>query len=444
LLKNIERNMSNLTKNPYIISKNNPSHKNIIRRQKKEGRFKNFGFSAILASILFLGFLLFTIFSNGWQAFLSTKILLELNLSNQITELTEEAIESANYRKPINNYLKESFPEAKRRSEIIQLYSLISRNSYLSVKEKLRKNISSGNSNNVNLQKFEVWVPASASIDMLVKGKIEEENISDSSRVTKTQANYVKKLEEEGKVKLGLNYKFFTNGDSREAELAGAFGSIVGSFFLIAICMLCALPIGVAAAIYLEEYAPKNKLTTIIEISVNNLAAIPSIVYGLLGLALYIQFLGIPRSSALVGGLTLALLVLPIVIITTRNSIAAVPPSIKDAAIGLGASKTQVLFHHTLPLSLPGIMTGSILSISRALGETAPLLMIGMVAFVKDIPEKITDPSTALPVQIYIWSDLPEKGFAEKTSGAIIILLLFLVLANSLAVYLRKKFEYKW
>jgi phosphate transport system permease protein len=237
---------------------------------------------------------------------------------------------------------------------------------------------------------------------------------------------------------------FFTKSDSREPERAGLLGSLTGSFLVILICMIVAMPIGVGAAIYLEEFSRKTRFKTFLEILINNLAAIPSIVYGLLGLAIFLHLAKLPRSSSLAGGLTLALLVLPVIIVSTRNAIASVPPSIKDAAIAMGASKMQVVFHHILPLALPGIMTGSILSMARALGETAPLLMIGMVAFVRDIPEKLTDPATTLPVQIFIWSDLPEQGFVEKTSAAIIVLLAFLILANALAVYLRRKFEYKW
>ncbi len=440
--------MTSESKNPYVISKNNPAHKKIISRQRKESRFRRMGFSSILVSIVFLAFLLYTIFSSGWQSFLITEVRLELNIAEHISEgstLNEETFANLNYRKIIKQSLKDEFPSAKRRAEIIELFGLVSRNSYIKVEKDIIKKLKSeDNPELFDFENVQVWVPASSSIDMLMKGKIDLAKISDKTRVSSTHIKYVKKLKSEEKLRRSFNTTFLSNGDSREAELAGAYGSIIGSIFVILICMLCALPLGVAAAIYLEEFAPKNKFTTIIEISVNNLAAIPSIVYGLLGLALYIHFLGLDRSSALVGGLTLALLVLPIIIITTRNSLAAVPPSIKQAAVGLGASKMQVLFHHTLPLSLPGIMTGAILSVARALGETAPLLMIGMVAFVKDIPQNITDPSTALPVQIYIWSDLPEQGFAEKTSGAIIILLLFLILANSVAVFLRKKFEYKW
>lgn len=436
--------MTNTRVNPYITCKTNPNHKRVIARQKKERKFKKFGLNAILLSMIFLAFLLYTIFSSGWQSFLKTEILLEIDLKKHISSeaISADDLNKLKYRKIINQGLKDTFPEVKGRRNLIRLYSLVSRNSYLTIKENLSEAIK--NNEDINLSNYRVWVPASSNIDMLEKGKINESSISKRSKVSKADLENIIKLRELGKIRKVFNSSFLSSGDSREAELAGALGSIKGSIFVILICMLCSLPLGVAAAIYLEEFAPRNRITTLIEISVNNLAAIPSIVYGLLGLAIYINFFGIQRSSPLAGGLTLALLVLPVIIIATRNSLSSVPPSIKDAARGLGASKMQVLFHHTLPLALPGIMTGSILSIARALGETAPLLMIGMVAFVKDIPQTINDPSTALPVQIYIWSDLPEQGFAEKTSGAIIILLLFLISANAIAVYLRKKFEYKW
>lgn len=439
--------MTNKSANPFIISKSNPDHGRLIKRQSSESIFKRLGLSSIIVSMVFLAFLLYTIFSAGWQSFLTTKILLNINLEQSYTaSKTEDSSKpfpkNVNYRKLIKQSLKSEFPELSGRKNISHLYSIVSRKSYLATKHQLEKDLAANKE--IDLNNYKVWVSASSNIDMLMKGNIKKENITKNSKVSLLQVDLVEHLKEEGKIKKVFNIDFLTNGDSREPEVAGLYGSVIGSLFVILVCMLTALPLGVASAIYLEEFAPNNRFTTLIEISVNNLAAIPSIVYGLLGLALYIQFFGLQRSAALVGGLTLALLVLPIIIITTRNSLAAVPPSIKDAARGLGASRLQVLLHHTLPLSLPGIMTGSILSVARALGETAPLLMIGMVAFVKDIPEKITDPSTALPVQIYIWSDLPEKGFAEKTSGAIIILILFLIIANALAVYLRKKFEYKW
>jgi phosphate transport system permease protein len=241
-----------------------------------------------------------------------------------------------------------------------------------------------------------------------------------------------------------FNTTFFSSGDSREPELAGIWGAAKGSFYTLLITLLLSFPMGVAAAIYLEEFAPDNRFTAFIEVNINNLAAVPSIIFGLLGLAIFINFWGIPRSTPLVGGLVLTLMTLPTIIIAARASLKSVPPSIREAALGVGASKIQTVFHHVLPLALPGMLTGTIIGMAQALGETAPLLMIGMVAFIVDIPGAITDPSAVLPVQIYLWADSPERAFTEKTSAAIMVLLGFLVLMNAVAVYMRKKFEITW
>jgi phosphate transport system permease protein len=241
-----------------------------------------------------------------------------------------------------------------------------------------------------------------------------------------------------------FNKTFFTTGDSREPELAGILGAVKGSFLTLLITLSLSFPIGVAAAVYLEEFAPENKWTDLIEININNLAAVPSIIFGLLGLAIFINFWGLPRSTPVVGGLVLTLMTLPTIIIAGRASLKSVPPSIREAALGIGASKMQTVTHHVLPLAMPGMLTGTIIGMAQALGETAPLLMIGMVAFIVDVPGSITDPAAVLPVQIYLWADSPERAFTEKTSAAIMILLTFLITMNSLAVFLRKKFETKW
>lgn len=434
--------MSNL--NPFILNSGNGTHKNVIKRKKAERTFRLYGLFSVLISILFVSILFYTIFSKGAYAFLQTRILVELNLQKEFDKQKgiypdlkdKEVLRKINYRSLILKSIKKKFPEATRRSDVIQVYSLIARNAYISAK----KEVFSQYSKRTIVENMKIWLPASSQIDMAYKGKIDEEN----GNLSKAHWKYIKKLEENGEIAKFFNSWMFTQGDSREPESAGILGAVTGSLFVILICMAFALPVGLGAAIYLQEFAPENKLVSVVELAINNLAAVPSIVFGLLGLAIFLNFGGLPRSSSLVGGLTLGMLVLPVIIVTSRNALATVPPSIRQAAIGLGASKMQVVFHHILPLSLPGIMTGSILSVARALGETAPLLMIGMVAFVRDVPHDFLDPATALPVQIYIWSDLPELGFQEKTSAAIIILLLFLIFANSLAVYLRKKFEYKW
>ena len=251
-------------------------------------------------------------------------------------------------------------------------------------------------------------------------------------------------MEQSDQIETRFNISFFTDGNSREPEQAGIWGAVVGSFLTLVITLLLSFPIGVLAAVYLEEFAPKNRWTDLIEVNINNLAAVPSIVFGLLGLAVFLNFFELPRSAPLVGGMVLALMTLPTIIIASRAALKAVPPSIREAALGMGASKLQVMTHHVLPLAMPGILTGTIIGMAQALGETAPLLMIGMVAFVVDIPGGFTDPASVLPVQIFMWADLPERAFVAKTSAAIMVLLGFLILMNALAVLLRKRFERRW
>ena len=250
-------------------------------------------------------------------------------------------------------------------------------------------------------------------------------------------------LQAEGRTESRFNTSFFTSGDSREPEMAGIKAALYGSFYTMLVTFFLAFPIGVMAAVYLEEFAARNRLTDLIEININNLAAVPSIVFGLLGLAVFINFFGLPRSAPLVGGIVLSLMTLPTIIITSRAAIQSVSPSIREAALGVGASKLQTVFHHVLPVAMPGILTGSIIGMAQALGESAPLLMIGMVAFIMDAPSGVTDPSTVLPIQIFLWADSPERGFTEKTSAAIMVLMAFLILMNGLAVFLRKRFELK-
>lgn len=262
--------------------------------------------------------------------------------------------------------------------------------------------------------------------------------------VTDLEIAWIEKLSNAGSIRRSFNWRFLTAGDSREPEQAGIRGALIGSLLTMLVTLALCLPIGVAAAVYLEEFAPKNRLTDLIEVNINNLAAVPSIVFGLLGLAVFLNVFGLPRSAPIVGGLVLSLLVLPTIIIASRAALGAVPPSIREAALGVGASHQQAVFHHVLPLALPGILTGTILGIARALGETAPLLMIGMVAFIIEVPKGFTSPATVLPVQIYLWSDLPEAAFQSKTAAAIIVLLVVLLAMNAVAIYLRRKFERKW
>lgn len=281
-----------------------------------------------------------------------------------------------------------------------------------------------------------VWVGLSDQIDDFLK--------NGTSNVPDFLTQRVSQLQESGQVRLIFNKEFFLNGDSREPEHAGIYAAFIGSLWLMLTTFIFSFPVGVAAAIYLQEFSPKNRLNDFIEVNINNLASVPSIVFGLMGLAIFLNWFGLPRGSALVGGFVLSLMTLPTIIIVTRAALAAVPPSIPEAALALGASKMQAVFHHSLPLALPGILTGAIIGMARALGETAPLLMIGMVAFIADAPQNITEPSSVLPVQIYIWADSPERGFADKASAAIVMLLLFLILMNALAVFLRRRFTHRW
>ncbi|THB75184.1 MAG: phosphate ABC transporter permease PstA, partial [Desulfobulbaceae bacterium] len=334
--------------------------------------------------------------------------------------------------------LRKAFPEVKSRSDKKLLYELVSKGAGFHLMDMVKADPTLIGTT------VKAWVTASDDIDMLIKGYIDIEQPENNRRVKDAQLVWVKTLQENKQIELRFNRTFFTAGDSREPELAGVWGAVKGSFYTLLLTLSLSFPIGVAAAIYLEEFAPDSTLTNIIEVNINNLAAVPSIIFGLLGLAIFINFWGIPRSTPLVGGFVLTLMTLPTIIIAARASLKSVPPSIREAALGVGASKIQTVFHHVLPLALPGMLTGTIIGMAQALGETAPLLMIGMVAFIADVPGGITDPAAALPVQIFLWADSPERAFTERTSAAIIVLLAFLILMNAAAVYMRKRFEIKW
>ena len=397
---------------------------NINKRKKSEKRFILLGRISIGFSLFFLVALFAMIIYKSNGVFTSTKIGIEFDLNK------ETDISTLDHRQIIKENLKKIDPKINSIVDLNLLYQLVSKASNIDLKKSIEKN--------KNLEKAQIyWVKASSKVDMFIKH-------NDASGLKENQILWIQKLQEQNKIKTFFNWEFFQFGDSREPEIAGVLSSFVGSLMIMIIFLIFAFPIAIMCAFYLEEFAPKNRLTDIIEISINNLAAIPSIIYGLLGLTVYLQFMHFPRSSSLVGGMTLFMLVLPVIIIATRNTIRSIPSQIRDGALAIGASKMQVIWHHLLPLSIPGIMTGTILAMSRALGETAPLLMIGMVAFIADTPQSFSDPSSALAVQIYLWSDLPEAGFVEKTSGAILVLLTFLILLNLSAIILRKKFERKW
>ena len=406
------------------------------RRYRAEQRFKLMGIGAIFIALAFLVFLISTIMLSGYSAFMQTYIKLDVTLDKEY--FPDEDLARGDFQGIVKASLYKMFPEVSGRSDKRLLTSLVSKGAAFKLMDMVAENPKLIGTS------LKIWVPADDDVDMLMKGKIDMDQPEANRRIKDKQYEWIKTLEHSERLQMRFNRTFLTSGDSREPELAGIWSAAKGSFYTLVITLLLSFPMGVAAAIYLEEFAPDNKFTDLIEININNLAAVPSIIFGLLGLAIFINFWGIPRSTPLVGGLVLTLMTLPTIIIAARASLKSVPPSIREAALGVGASKIQTVFHHVLPLALPGMLTGTIIGMAQALGETAPLLMIGMVAFIVDIPGGITDPAAALPVQIYLWADSPERAFTEKTSAAIIVLLGFLVLMNAIAVYMRKKFEIKW
>ncbi|WP_288349256.1 phosphate ABC transporter permease PstA [uncultured Thalassospira sp.] len=416
--------------------------RNIKKRYAAERRFKIYGLSAIGVALLALFVLGFSIVSKGYSAFFQTYIQLEVHFDPAEIDPDRTGdpavIGKANFDGLIKQSLRERFPEVTSRRDRRDLYGIVSGGASYDLRERVMENP------NLIGQTRNIWLISGDDFDMLNKGYIDAEVDESSRRLNDQEIGWYNALVEDGAVEKQFHARFFTSGDSREPELAGIWGAAVGSFYTLLVTLALSFPIGVLAAVYLEEFAPKNRFTTIVEVNINNLAAVPSIVFGLLGLEVYLNVMHLPRSAPVVGGLTLALMTLPTIIIASRAAIKAVPPSIRQAALGLGASPVQTVTHHVLPLAMPGILTGTIIGMAQALGETAPLLMIGMVAFIVDIPGGALDPATVLPVQIYLWADSPERAFVEKTSAAIMVLLAFLILMNGLAVYLRKKFERKW
>ncbi|EFK06698.1 phosphate ABC transporter, permease protein PstA [delta proteobacterium NaphS2] len=406
------------------------------KRYRSEKRFKIYGLSAILVSIIFLALLFISIIGTGYSAFFRTVVKLDITFDPE--SISKETLSTANYSGLVKKSLRGLFPNVEDRREKRQLYGLVSSGAAFQLRRLAMADPG------VIGKTVSVWVPANDDVDMLMKGQMERNVPQSERRLTDKQLTWIDKLSGEDRLEKRFNTAFFTGGDSREPELAGIWGAVMGSFYTLVVTLLLSFPIGVSAAVYLEEFAPKNKWTDLIEVNINNLAAVPSIVFGLLGLAVFLNFFGLPRSTPLVGGLVLTLMTLPTIIIASRASLKSVPPSIRDAALGIGASKTQMVSHHVLPLAMPGMMTGTIIGMAQALGETAPLLMIGMVAFIVDVPHGFTDPATVLPVQIYLWADSPERAFTALTSAAIMVLLAFLIFMNSAAVLLRKKFERRW
>lgn len=402
--------------------------KRIARRYAAERRFKFLGLAAVAASSLFLAFLLVVMIGNGAKGFVTTEATLTIDLPAATGSISPDQLTgpqlgatmaSIDVRRIFDNAVQAQYGEDGAR--------YFASTAWTALRDQLVENP------NLVMGKTSFWLPTSSDIDRAAKDRSTPEAERDYAALTKA-----------GEVRQSFNMQFLTGSDGTDPARVGIWGALKGSLITMVVTLFLAFPVGVLAAVYLEEYAPKNRLTDLIEVSINNLAAVPSIIFGLLGLAVFLQFLSMPRSAALVGGLTLALMTMPVIVIAARNAIKAVPPSIREAAMGVGASPIQVVFHHVLPLAIPGIMTGTIIGMARALGETAPLLMIGMRAFTTTPPDGLTDPATVLPVQIFLWSDEVNRGFVEKTSAAIIVLLVFLLTMNAIAVYLRNRFETRW
>ena len=412
----------------------------LTKRKRAESRFRWYGRIAIFIGLAAVMVLFTDIISKGHGAFQVSYIQLDVEYDQEligVANMTDPAqLADGNWDAVPKAALRAKFTDVSGRRDKRKLYSLLSNGAGFDLKDRLIANpLLLG-------EQEHIWILADDDIDTYYKSWLDGEPYA--ARMSDKQIAWIDQLHNEGNIRLQFNSNLFTRGDSREPEQAGIRGAIMGSLFTLILTLLLSFPIGVSAAIYLEEFAPKNRWTDFIEVNINNLAAVPSIIFGLLGLAIFINFFHVPRSVPIVGGLVLTLMTLPTIIITSRAAIKSVPPSIREAALGMGASKYQVVLHHVLPLALPGMLTGAIIGMAQALGETAPLLMIGMVAFIVDIPAGFTDPATVLPVQIFLWADSPERAFIEKTSAAIMVLLSFLIVMNTTAVWLRKRLERRW
>jgi len=388
-----------------MAAPNLQAEKRIRQRYRRERRFKALCVGAILLSVLFLVFFFTDIIQRGYTAFYQAQIQVDVTYSERTVNLPPAAVDGEVRPFVSRGWLRQLPDHVEADPELMG-------------------------------QTVTRWVTADAPVGQYLKGK--------HSGLTEEQKATVDRLREEGRIELAFNSHFFTRGDSKMAEMAGIKSAVVGTILTLAVTMAVAFPIGVMSAVYLEEFATDNRFTRFIEVNINNLAAVPSILYGLLGLAIFINFMGVPRSSALAGGLTLALMTLPIIIISTRAALRAVPDSIREGAFGVGASRLQMVSHHVLPLSLPGILTGSIIGLAQAMGETAPLLLVGMMAFIPSAPDGVTDAATVLPAQVYTWASMPQRAFDELTAAGILVLLAVLLTLNATAVLLRKRFERRW
>ena len=407
-------------------------------RHAQERRFVLYGRMAIIVALSFLVLLLGRIVLQGYTTFVDYRMSVPVYVDPARVDRAD--LGGANFDMLVAQSVMRTLgvPDDDLGENAAKVMQLMSNDLGFQVLNKVRADPS------LIGKQVTIEGPMKADAALYFKGEIKRSTPPDGRKLDDAQLGWLDKLKASGAIHAGFNTGFFTRSDSTEPEQAGVLGAVVGSTLMLIVTALLAVPIGVMAAVYLEEFAPKNRWTDLIEVNINNLAAVPSIVYGLLGLAVFINWLGVPRSTPLVGGLVLALMAMPTVIIATRSALKAVPPSIRDAALALGASRTQAVFHHVLPLALPGVMTGSILSMAHALGETAPLLMIGMISFVPGVPGGFTQAATVLPVQVFIWENASERAFHERTAGAIIVLLAFMILMNLAAIIVRRRFERRW
>jgi len=430
--------------NNKIISPLEASSKvknSIAKRRAKDNRLRLYGRISISLAVCFLLFLFYSIFSKGYSGFFQYYVTLDINFDRERIDpkgdLSENSLFDGDASVIVNESLF-SIIQPTGRKEKKQAKKIVSSGKDIRITKMVKNDPSLFGT--ITKVKFAL----DDDIDSFLRGYIKRETPESERRISNKVIEYVDKLNEEGRITYEFSDYILRGSASGNPEMAGIKGAFIGSMLTLSVCLLISFPLGIATAVYLEEISKKNKITEIIEVNINNLAAVPSVVFGIMGLAIFISIFGMPRSIPLVGGMVLALMTLPTIIISSRAAIRAVPPSVRDAAYGIGASKIQVIFHHVIPLAMPGMLTGTIIGMAQALGETAPLLMIGMVAFIVDIPNSIVDPGTVLPVQIFMWADFAERMFVQKTSAAIIVLLVFLISMNAFAVYLRKKLERRW
>ena len=428
-----------MAQTPAIATPVDWGSQDMARRRKAryaaDRRLQIYGMVSIAFALGFLAVLVGTLTFSGYSAFTQSMATVEIDLSE--ADIDPQDIRDANWRSIVRDRLRTLVPELPRSAER-DYFDIFTSSAHFLVRDRVMADPG------LLTRSAHYRIPLSDPLDQLNKGLIDRNLPEEQRRVNDRQIGYFDQLRSEGLISKPFNWALFFNADSRFPELAGLAGAISGSFWALLVCFLISFPVGIAAAIYLEEFAPKNRTTDLIEININNLAAVPSVVFGLLGLAVFLGWFGLPRSAPLVGGMVLSLMTLPTIIIVTRASLKSVPSAIREAALGIGASKHEAIFHHILPMSMPTILTGTIIGLAQALGETAPLLLIGMNAFITSADGGVLDASTALPTQIYIWADSPERGFVSRTSAAILVLLGFLIAMNAIAIFLRQRFERRW